>query len=382
MKERQGQQQSPVKGIQFGQQTINSLIKGGEFDKTYRDVERDYGTAIQARSPLFVPRAKLAAPRFVWDETLTDENKFLVEEKLREESDFLNQKKLPTLCENDEDEELWMAPKEYNEHSLRVGLIGKKIGVTNYWDQKTGFRKTCTLIQVPDNHVLRYFPKDEFNGLTAACIVGAGDGMGLMKNEVYNQYCRDAGVPVKSKCFRFVCTEDAALLPGTRIHLGHYRPGDFVDFRVKTVGYGHLDAMQRWHAGGGPELDRGGFKRGIGAISSEGMAGVIRGKKMAGKVGNTFENARGRRILRINYKHQVIWVNGRIPGHINQWVQIRDHMFMRKWRQPWQRKVGTEKRELPPFPTCFKDHHDSDNFPGEAYDTEYSKWTDESIKFK
>ena len=60
-------------------------------------------------------------------------------------------------------------------------LIGKKIGVTNYWEPKTGFRKTCTLIHIPDNHVLRYFPKDEFNGITAACIVGAGDGMGLMK---------------------------------------------------------------------------------------------------------------------------------------------------------------------------------------------------------
>ena len=94
MKERQGQQQSPVKGIKFGQQSINSLVKGGEFNKTYRDLERDYGTAIKARSPLFVPRAKLPAPRFVWDETLTDENKFLVEEKLREESEYLNQKKL------------------------------------------------------------------------------------------------------------------------------------------------------------------------------------------------------------------------------------------------------------------------------------------------
>merc|ERR1711881_727197 len=131
---------------------------------------------------------------------------------------------------------------------------------TNYWENGTGHRRTCTLIQIPDNHVLRYFPRDEFNGREAACIVGAGNGLGLMKNEIYNEYCRDAGVPIKSKCFRFRCTEDAALLPGTRIHIGHFRVGDYVD------------AMQRWHAGGGPALDRGGFKRGIGAISTEGLA--------------------------------------------------------------------------------------------------------------
>ena len=95
MKDRSGQQQSPIKGIKFGQQSVYSLIRGGEFDKTFVDSENDYGTSIKARSPLFAPRAKLPAPRFVWDETLTEENAHLVQEQLRHESEMLKNQKLP-----------------------------------------------------------------------------------------------------------------------------------------------------------------------------------------------------------------------------------------------------------------------------------------------
>lgn len=310
MASRQGQQGNPTKH-KSRNQSVLSMAFGGEFKKYYRDVGK---TA--ARSPLFIPRAKLPAPRFAWDTQLTDQNKQAVLDTLAEEAEYLNLQKLPKLAdENDLDLDSWMAPKDWKEDSLRIGLIGKKIAVTNYFEKETGWRRTCTMIQIPDNHVVRYFNKSEFNGRNAAAIVGAGSGMGLMKNELYNQYCRDAGVPIKAKCFRFSCSEDAALMPGTRLHIGHFRVGDFIDCKAKSVGYGHLDPMQRWHAGGGPALDRGGFKRGIGSISSEGLDSVTKGRKMDGKVGGFYELALGRKILRINYRYNVMWISGRIPGH-------------------------------------------------------------------
>ena len=91
---------------------------------------------------------------------------------MRDETDYLNQQKIPKLCETMEDSQVknWMEPAEWSKDSRRVGIIGKKIGVTNYWETGTGYKRTCTLVQIPDNHVLRYFPRDEFNGREAACM--------------------------------------------------------------------------------------------------------------------------------------------------------------------------------------------------------------------
>ena len=261
----------------------------------------------------------------------------------------------------------------------RIGLIGRKIGVTNFWEKDTGYKRTCTLIQIPENHVIRYFPKDEFDGQHAAAIVGAGNVLPTMKNEIYNQWCRDAGVPIKSKCFRFLCSESAALLPGTKLSINHFRPGDFINLRIKSIGYGHLDAMQRWHMGGGPAYDRGGFKRGTGAIAPEGDDRVVRGKKMPGKVGNVYEKILGRKILKINYKYNVMWINGRISGHVNQHVAINDHMHLGRKRNPLQRKEKFNI-EPPPFPTCFEEI--DERYGGEAFCDEYFQWGSEIIDFK
>lgn len=55
----------------------------------------------------------------------------------------------------------------------------------------------------------------------------------LQKNETYDKFCLDAGVPVKAKCFRFVVTENAALKPGTPLTAMHFRPGQYVDCTAK-----------------------------------------------------------------------------------------------------------------------------------------------------
>ena len=57
----------------------------------------------------------------------------------------------------------------------------------------------------------------------------------LQKNENYAKFCHEAGIPIKTQCFRFKMTDNAALKPGTKLDVTHFRPGQFVDCTAKTL---------------------------------------------------------------------------------------------------------------------------------------------------
>ena len=46
------------------------------------------------------------------------------------------------------------------ELNIRTGVIGRKIGVTPLW-LKSGRKVMCTMVQVEDNHVVRYDPPEK-----------------------------------------------------------------------------------------------------------------------------------------------------------------------------------------------------------------------------
>uniref|UniRef100_A0A0E9VXN1 Large ribosomal subunit protein uL3m n=1 Tax=Anguilla anguilla TaxID=7936 RepID=A0A0E9VXN1_ANGAN len=45
---------------------------------------------------------------------------------------------------------------------------------------------------------------------------------------------------------------------------------------------------------------------------------------MPGRMGNVYDTAFGLKVWRINTKHNVIYVNGSVPGHRNCLVKVRD----------------------------------------------------------
>ena len=51
----------------------------------------------------------------------------------------------------------------------------------------------------------------------------------MKRTEKYHEFCLEAGVPIKAKCFRFYLSENAALRPGTQLNAMHFRTGQFVD---------------------------------------------------------------------------------------------------------------------------------------------------------
>ena len=132
--------------------------------------------------------------------------------------------------------------------SKRTGLIARKLGVIPFW-LKNGKCITTTLLQVVDNHVINYHDVNETKEKTihqdrwktdgfATITVGAESCDPTRFTSSYLGLFNKAGVMPKRKLAKFVITEDAALPPGTPLHVCHFQVGQYVDVFGRTIDRG------------------------------------------------------------------------------------------------------------------------------------------------
>lgn len=132
---------------------------------------------------------------------------------------------------------------QWRPHARRTGVIAKKIGQYPLW-KKDGTKIHTTLLQIVDNHVIKYTPPEQFvptqptrtrylNKL-GCLLVGTESVDPSMMTKEYCGLFKDSGVLPKKKLGRFMVSPEAALPPGTPINVSHFRVGDFVDVRGQT----------------------------------------------------------------------------------------------------------------------------------------------------
>lgn len=125
----------------------------------------------------------------------------------------------------------------------RCGLIARKIGQYPLW-LKNGERVRTTLLQVIDNHVIKYIPPEEYTpahrpnvanlNKYGCLLVGAESTNPALLTKEYCGIFRDSGVMPKKNLARFIVSPQAAIAPGTPLNVGHFKVGEFVDVRGKT----------------------------------------------------------------------------------------------------------------------------------------------------
>lgn len=345
-------------------ENIHAVRRGEKYAMRYVDKYR-------TRSDKFVPSHKLPAPRWSWDYDLTDESVQTMQNTRLSSVDKCQQDAVTNNPLKDKDWEL----QPWQLHSKRCGAVGIKLGVHYMW-LKDGTCVSATLIQILECNVIKYFSKEEYNGRTAAVIVGAKNASPFFRNEKYTEWCMDAGIAVKEKCFRFPITENARLKPGTPICVNHYRVGQHVDLVAKSIGYGFAGVMQRWHMAGGP-AEHGATKwhRRLGSLASR-SGRVAKSRRMPGQLGGTFEPVWNSRILRINTRYNVLYVKGRIPGHVNTFVRISDT----KCRKHRPQNEEECQRMIGPFPT-YQPDIEGGELPENIYAHDVFNFDEPSIEF-
>ncbi|KAJ8867741.1 hypothetical protein PR048_031544 [Dryococelus australis] len=248
-----------------------------------------------------------------------------------------------------------------------------------------GTKVLSTLLQVVDNHVIRYIPPEEYEpprkptkrikyeNRLGCLLVGAESEDPQVFTKEYCGLFSNSGVMPKKILGRFLISPEAYVQPGTPLYATHFKVGQHVDIRGKTVDHGFQGVMKRWGFKGMP-ASHGVTKthRRPGNIGGGGEKGrVWPGTKMPGHMGNRFRILKGLKILRINTKYNVLWVKGpAVAGETNNICYIYDTFLPLK-----------KTNEAPCFPTFYPEDLE-EPLPDELYSDELHPFSAPTITFQ
>ncbi len=194
------------------------------------------------------------------------------------------------------------------------GLIGKKVGMTQVYDEK-GILIPVTVVEAGPCKVVGVKTKEK-DGYSA---IQVGFGVRKAKNvskAVKGQLAKagiEKDLPAVIREFR--TDEDPAVELGSEIKADIFAQGEFLDITGTTKGRGFAGVMVRHHFKGGRDAHGGGWHRKPGSIGCRETPGlVMKGKKMAGHLGSDTRTVQNLRIVRVSAEENLIFVSGAIPG--------------------------------------------------------------------
>ncbi len=199
-----------------------------------------------------------------------------------------------------------------------IGLIGKKVGMTQVFDD-SGSIMPVTVIKIEPNVVVEQRSVEK-NGY-AATVLGAVEGKESRYTKPYKGQFKD-GKPrkhvVELRDFEKECQV------GDTLGADLFQDLAFVDVVGTSKGKGYQGVMKRHNFGGGRKTHGSKFHR---ANGSTGMAAtpsrVIKGTKMAGRMGGERRTAQNLEVVRVDSENQMVLVKGAVPGRKNSFVVVQ-----------------------------------------------------------
>ncbi|MBR4761748.1 MAG: 50S ribosomal protein L3 [Clostridia bacterium] len=196
---------------------------------------------------------------------------------------------------------------------MKKGIIGKKIGMTQLFDQN-GNVVPVTVIEAGPCAVVQ--KKTSENDGYEAVQIGFGEMKASKVSKPLKGHFAKGDVAPK-KVLRELRLEDtAALNVGDIIKADIFAEGEAVDVTGTSKGKGYAGTIKRWNFGRlkethgtGPVHRHGGS---LGACSSPSR--VFKGKKMAGHLGHERVTIQNLNVVKVDAEKNIIAVKGAVPG--------------------------------------------------------------------
>ena len=195
---------------------------------------------------------------------------------------------------------------------MTKGLIGKKIGMTQFFDEK-GNVIPVTVLEVGPCAVVQ--KKTEEKDGYKAVQLGFGDMKVNRVNKPMKGHFAKGDVAPKKVLREFRLADCAAVNVGDVLKADIFAEGEAVDVRGTSKGKGYAGVIKRWNFsrlkeshGTGPVHRHGGS---LGVIDP---ARVFKGKKMAGHLGNERVTVQNLKVVKIDAENNIIAVKGAVPG--------------------------------------------------------------------
>jgi large subunit ribosomal protein L3 len=206
---------------------------------------------------------------------------------------------------------------------MQKALIGKKIGMTQIFDEK-GKVVPVTVVEAGPC-VVSQLKTVETDGYTAVQ-VGFGDIKPKHVTKPLQGHFKKADVAPKKVLKEFRFDDCSAYTLGQIIKADVFAVGDKVDVTGKSKGKGYAGVIKRWNFGrlkethgSGPVARHGGS---MGACSSPSR--VWKGKKMAGHLGAEKVTVQNLTVVKIDAENNLLAIKGAVPGPNGGYVVVKD----------------------------------------------------------
>ena len=223
-----------------------------------------------------------------------------------------------------------------------IGIIGKKLGMTQIFDE-AGLQIPVTVIEAEPNPVLAVTDKAKVGHVSLQLGVGKqklareskkGErtprGRRASKAEI--GHAAKAGLAAPPAVLRSFRLDDApgknpeipAYNVGDMITVGVFAVGDTVKVTGTSKGRGFQGVVKRWNFGGGPNTHGNTKHRRPGSIGpGTDPSRVIKGKKMPGHFGAERCTQTHLRVEKIDAERNLIYIRGSVAGPKNGIVLVR-----------------------------------------------------------
>lgn len=206
-----------------------------------------------------------------------------------------------------------------------AGILGRKLGSTQVFDEDTGACLHVTVIQAGPCKVTQLKTR-ETNGY-AAVQLGFEEIKPKRRTQPELGHFKAAKVSPMRVLREVRLKSDPEFALGDTVTVDVFKDSKTVDVAGTTKGRGFAGCIKRWGFARGPMTHGSKNVREPGSTGGKGMvpAKVVKGKKMAGHYGNDRRTVRNLQVVKVDADKNVLLVKGAVPGPNGGLVLVSDH---------------------------------------------------------
>lgn len=214
-----------------------------------------------------------------------------------------------------------------------IGLLGKKIGMTQIFD-KEGRSIAVTVLQVGPCHVTQ-LRTDAKDGYTAVQL-GFQSAKAKHLTKAKQGHLKKTGTPLLRYLREIRTKEVENLEVGAELRVNNFEEGEMVDIIGVTIGKGFQGVVKRHKHKGGEKAHGTKMGREPGSIGSSAFPSrVIKGLKLPGHMGHVRQTTQNLKVMKIDAENDLLLVRGAVPGPEGGYLVVRDALKKskpKKWK--------------------------------------------------
>lgn len=206
--------------------------------------------------------------------------------------------------------------------NTNIGLLGRKIGMTQYFDDDTVI--PVTIVEAGPCMITQVKAADGSDGYSAVQLgFGAVDPRRVNKPEA--GHFAKAGVAPRRHLVELRTSDATDYTLGQEVGADAFAAGEVVDVTATTKGKGFAGTMKR-HGFSGVGASHGAHRNhrkpgSIGACATPGR--VFKGLRMAGRMGTVRHTTQGLKVHAVDPERGLLLIKGAVPGPKGGLVFVR-----------------------------------------------------------